>query len=64
MTSFSKICQTTLQGYTKFGSIGCGVSKAEGNGVLKEDGKESVWNVKLDIEVSRGLNLFYISNCI
>ena len=40
-----------------------GVSKAEGKGVVTEKEKESVGNVKLDIEVSRGLNLFYISNC-
>ena len=38
------------------------MSKAEGNGVVTEKEKESVGNVKLDIEVSRGLNLFYISN--
>ena len=38
-------------GCTQFGSIGCGVSKAEGNGVRKEKGKKSVGNVKLDIKI-------------
>ena len=39
------------------------VSKAEGNREVSEEGKESMGNVKLDIEVSRGLNLFFISYC-
>ena len=42
---------------------GCGMSKAEGNGVVKEKGKESVGKVKLDIGVAWGLNLSYISDC-
>ena len=39
------------------------MSKAEGNGVVTEKGKERVGNVKLDIEVSLEPNSSYVSNC-
>ena len=43
-----------LQGCTQFGSIGCGVSKAEGKRVVTEKGKESIGKLKLDLRFCEG----------
>ena len=40
--NLSEYCHTKWWGCTQFGSIGCGVSKAEGNWAVTEIGKESV----------------------
>ena len=56
-----KYCHTKWWGCTQFGSIGCGVSKAEGKWVETEKGRESVGDVKLDFRFNDGYK--YISNC-
>ena len=43
---------------TRFGSIGCGVGKEEGNLVVTEERKESMVNVKLDLRFCEGYNCF------
>ena len=52
--NLSKYCHTKWRGYIQLGSIGWGVSKAEGKWEVTEKGKECVGNVKLDLSFYDG----------